>query len=82
MKEFGFEKNKLQLKKNHGFIMDENHTHFILVDDGTDDNWQTEIELRALLESKLREGSENHHKDNGTILLIEIQFSWLVSNLS
>ena len=51
--------------------MDENHTHFILVDDGTDDKWQTEIELRALLESKLREGSENHHKDNGTILQIQ-----------
>ena len=71
MKEFAFEKNKLQQKKDYGFIMDENHTHFILVDDGTDNEWQTEIELRALLESKLREGSEKHQEDKGTILLIQ-----------
>lgn len=74
MKEISFEKVK---GKDHGFTMDENHTHFILVDDGTDDKWQAEIQLRALLESELQKNSEN--KDNGTD---SIKFYWPVSNFS
>ncbi len=37
-------------------LLDPNHTHFILVDDGSDSNFGVEIKLRARLESELRKG--------------------------
>jgi len=33
--------------------LDPNHTHFILVDDGTQDKFEVEIALRAKLEQKV-----------------------------
>ena len=46
-------------------MLDPNHTHFILVDDGTEGQFGKEIEFRALLESELRKGkSLKFYEDN------------------
>jgi hypothetical protein len=37
-------------------FLDPNHTHFILVDDGSDSQFGKEIEFRAHLENELRKG--------------------------
>ena len=42
--------------KNPPVYLDPNHTHFILVDDGSDDQFGKEIEFRAHLEAELRQG--------------------------
>lgn len=47
------EENDLQ--SNHVFL-DPNHTHFVLVDDGSEGNFGKEIEFRAHLEAELRRG--------------------------
>ena len=39
-----------------GVFLDPNHTHFILVDDGSQGNFGKEIEFRAHLEAELRRG--------------------------
>ncbi len=42
--------------ENHDVLLDPNHTHFILVDDGSVDMFGKEIEFRARLEDELRKG--------------------------
>lgn len=43
-------------KPNTDILLDSNHTHFILVDDGSEDKFGKEIEFRANLEKELRRG--------------------------
>ena len=44
------------LAKNTDVFLDPNHTHFILVDDGSEGQFGKEIEFRAHLEAELRRG--------------------------
>ena len=48
--------NKKEQPKNTDVILDPNHTHFILVDDGSEGQFGKEIEFRAHLEAELRKG--------------------------
>lgn len=41
---------------NTDVLLDPNHTHFILVDDGSENQFGKEIEFRAHLEAELRKG--------------------------
>lgn len=43
-------------EKNPDVLLDPNHTHFILVDDGTEGQFGKEIEFRAQLEAELQKG--------------------------
>jgi hypothetical protein len=45
-----------KLEKTSNVLLDPNHTHFILVDDGSEGQFGKEIEFRALLEAELRKG--------------------------
>jgi transient receptor potential cation channel subfamily M protein 2 len=47
---------KKDMTKNTDVLLDPNHTHFILVDDGTEGQFGKEIEFRSLLEAELRKG--------------------------
>ncbi len=47
---------KKEQPKNTDVILDPNHTHFILVDDGSEGQFGKEIEFRAHLEAELRKG--------------------------
>ncbi|KAL5255510.1 hypothetical protein ACHWQZ_G010918 [Mnemiopsis leidyi] len=51
-------------KKGRGAFLDPNHTHFLLVDDGTQYKYGKEIKFRALLEQKL---SERYREGNFTL---------------
>lgn len=42
-------------------FLDPNHTHFILVDDGSENQFGKEIEFRANLENELRKGRTLRH---------------------
>lgn len=42
--------------KNNDILLDPNHTHFILVDDGSEGQFGKEIEFRAHFEAELRKG--------------------------
>jgi hypothetical protein len=44
------------LTKNDDVLLDPNHTHFILVDDGSEGAYGKEIEFRAHFEAELRKG--------------------------
>jgi hypothetical protein len=44
-------------------LLDPNHTHFILVDDGTEGAFGGEIEFRAQLEAELRKGKPLKYYD-------------------
>lgn len=44
------------LANSEDVLLDPNHTHFILVDDGSQDMFGKEIEFRARLEAELRRG--------------------------
>ena len=48
--------NKKEQPKNTDVLLDPNHTHFILVDDGSEGLFGKEIEFRAHLEAELRKG--------------------------
>ena len=43
----------LNLEKNKCYL-DENHTHFLFVDDGTEGNWGVEIAFRNRLDISVR----------------------------
>lgn len=47
---------KQSVVANTDTFLDPNHTHFILVDDGSDNQFGKEIEFRANLENELRKG--------------------------
>lgn len=59
-----------------GAFLDPNHTHFILVDDGSSGVYGTEIELRTRLEGaiaeerQLSDGAHSLHSVNVRVLLI------------
>lgn len=44
------------MRTNTDVLLDPNHTHFILVDDGSNGRFGVEIEFRAHLEAELRKG--------------------------
>lgn len=48
--------SKKPVVKNTDVLLDPNHTHFILVDDGSEGLFGKEIEFRAHLEAELRKG--------------------------
>lgn len=48
--------NKPKVGANTDVLLDPNHTHFILVDDGSENQFGKEIEFRAHLEAELRKG--------------------------
>ncbi len=54
--------------KNTDVFLDPNHTHFILVDDGSEGHFGKEIEFRAHLEAELRKGRSLKHYENRRIL--------------
>lgn len=45
-------------------LLDPNHTHFILVDDGSEGKFGKEIKFRAQLEAELRKGKPLKHYEN------------------
>ena len=53
-----------QLKKYEDVDLNPNHTHFILVDDGSCGSYGKEIEFRAKLENELRKGKSNLYYEN------------------
>lgn len=70
--------------KCDNFRLDPNHTHFILVDDGSENQYGKEIEFRSSLEYELTKGHpldfyknkqplENRHNDEVPIVLIVVQ---------
>lgn len=52
--------------QGHLSCLDSNHTHFLLVDDGTQGQYGVEIELRTLLE-KCISGKSLGHKGRKTV---------------
>lgn len=60
-----------------GAFLDPNHTHFILVDDGSANVYGTEIELRTRLEGAI---AEERQLSDGTLLLQCIRMGKLISN--
>ena len=60
--------NKKEASKNTDVLLDPNHTHFILVDDGTEGQFGKEIEFRALLEAELRKGKSLKYYESKRIL--------------
>jgi transient receptor potential cation channel subfamily M member 2 len=55
-------KNK-NINSNLDALLDPNHTHFILVDDGTEGQFGGEIQFRAQLEAELRKGKSLKYYD-------------------
>lgn len=48
--------NNEDYENTDGVFLSSNHTRFILVDDGSDGQFDVEIELRNRLETELRKG--------------------------
>jgi transient receptor potential cation channel subfamily M protein 2 len=46
----------IQIEKSKDYVLNPNHTHFLLVDDGSIGKNGVEIELRAKLENTLKQG--------------------------
>eukprot|EP00794_Sanderia_malayensis_P009478 gene9478-10468_t len=68
-----FEYFMLNSMKKSGAYLDNNHTHFILVDDGTVGKYGIEIEFRSKLENKIMERKEfkkNDHHLPGVLLVL------------
>lgn len=49
-------RKQTSVASNTDTFLDPNHTHFILVDDGSENQFGKEIEFRASLENELRKG--------------------------
>lgn len=52
------------VKANNDILLDPNHTHFILVDNGSENKFGVEIKFRAKLENELRRGRSYDRKRN------------------
>ena len=51
------------IRANNDILLDPNHTHFILVDDGSESKFGVEIKFRARLENELRRGRSYDRKN-------------------
>ena len=62
--------------------LDSNHTNFILVDDGSEDQFGKEIEFRAKLEEEIRLGNtiENYRKKELNVNKTQIPMILIVVN--
>ena len=59
--------------------LDPNHTHFILVDDGTQHKYGAEIQLRAALEKEISNMEECGGKQCGHVLTDSVSLSASIS---
>jgi transient receptor potential cation channel subfamily M protein 2 len=61
-------------------LLDPNHTHFILVDDGSDSKYGTEIKLRTKLVSELKRGKSLRYYEQKRERLNKLSQSMNASN--
>lgn len=55
---------RVSVTATNDILLDPNHTHFILVDDGSENQFGKEIEFRASLENELRKGKSLSYYKN------------------
>ncbi len=64
-------------EENNEVDLNQNHTHFILVDDGSCGSQGNEIEFRAKLENELRKGKSNIYYEKCRLSRLKRQISSL-----